>query len=192
MCGGLSAAFASCLWIYLSNLAITIWEVFAVAAVFGIGGTLMLIGSLSLTADLINHNKVCVISCCCYQCLCLHVALCLQISGAFVFGMMSFFDKFVNGGVIALVQNLKPANSMAVTIDVATTALNSTLLLSSSSSVGDHRSPPSPPSSSLPPPTVFYLNVLVFVSGAAVIVTFVSLFLIMKKQIAQCWRWMKG
>lgn len=28
------------------------------AAVFGIGGTFMLIGSLSLTADLIDDNKV--------------------------------------------------------------------------------------------------------------------------------------
>jgi hypothetical protein len=42
----------------LSGLNIALWQVFSVAALFGIGGTAMLIGSLSLTADLIGDNIV--------------------------------------------------------------------------------------------------------------------------------------
>ena len=51
-------SFISCVWIWYCYLQISIWEVFVMAAVFGIGGTFMLIGSLSLTADLIDDNKV--------------------------------------------------------------------------------------------------------------------------------------
>lgn len=86
---------------------------------------------------------------------------------------MSFFDKFVNGGVIALVQHLKPVNQVALEVE----------MLNSTTHLADHISPP---------PTVFYLTVLVFVSGSAVIVTFVSLFFIMTKQIRQCWLRLRG
>ncbi|CAG2109421.1 unnamed protein product [Medioppia subpectinata] len=48
----------SCIWIFVGDLGITLWQVFCVAALFGIGGTAMLIGSLSLTADLIGENIV--------------------------------------------------------------------------------------------------------------------------------------
>jgi hypothetical protein len=58
MCIGCTFGIFSCIWIFLSGLNIALWQVFSVAALFGIGGTAMLIGSLSLTADLIGDNIV--------------------------------------------------------------------------------------------------------------------------------------
>lgn len=58
MCFGCVFGFISCVWIWYCYLEISIWEVYAMAAFFGIGGTFMLIGSLSMTSDLIDANKV--------------------------------------------------------------------------------------------------------------------------------------
>lgn len=49
---------SSSIWILVGGLKITHWQVIGVATFFGIGGTAMLISSLSLTADLIGDNTV--------------------------------------------------------------------------------------------------------------------------------------
>ena len=58
VCIGCTFGLLSCFWIFFGGLGISLWQVFSVAALFGIGGTAMLIGSLSLTADLIGDNTV--------------------------------------------------------------------------------------------------------------------------------------
>lgn len=97
-----------------------------------------------------------------------------QVSGAFVYGLMSFFDKLVNGAVIALVQHLKPSSD-----GEESQVVNETI--SSVSQVTS--SPVEVTTQSSEQATVFYLYVLVFVSGAAVVFTFLSLISIMQKEL---------
>ncbi len=63
------------------------YGIFGVAALVGIGGSAMLITSLTLTAELIGPNTG---------------------TGAFVYGAMSLCDKFSNGAAFALVQRFIP------------------------------------------------------------------------------------
>lgn len=63
------------------------WGIFLVAALLGIGGSTLLITSLSITADLIGQNVE---------------------GGAFVYGFMSFVDKVSNGIIIMIIQNSNP------------------------------------------------------------------------------------
>lgn len=80
----------SCIWIYFGsalNEDFIHWQIFAVATLFGVGGTVMLISSLALTADLIGSNRA---------------------SGAFVFGAISFLDKVINGAFVVAVQEFNP------------------------------------------------------------------------------------
>lgn len=60
---------------------------YVVAALLGAGGSVMLVTSLSITADFIGPNVE---------------------SGAFVYGSMSFTDKLSNGIAVVLIQNLNP------------------------------------------------------------------------------------
>lgn len=62
---------------------------YVVTAMLGAGGSIMLITSLSITADLIGPNIE---------------------SGAFVYGAMSFTDKLSNGIAVMLIQNLNPCS----------------------------------------------------------------------------------
>jgi hypothetical protein len=57
------------------------------SVIFGAGGTIISIASLSITTDLIGDNTN---------------------SGAFVFGAMSFTDKLSNGLVVAALQQFSP------------------------------------------------------------------------------------
>lgn len=112
-----------------------------------------------------------------------------QISGAFVFGLMSFFDKLINGSVIALVQHLKPqTDSTFYATTTEMTLLNST---TTASSILDYSTTEviTNTSTVLPElePTVFYLFVLVFVSGAAVIGTFLVLVANATKELQKIW-----
>lgn len=85
---GCAVGLAACLWIgvgkgdYFSE-----WGIFLVAALLGIGGSTLLITSLSITADLIGENSE---------------------GGAFVYGFMSLLDKLSNGIVIMVIQKLDP------------------------------------------------------------------------------------
>ncbi|XP_063612231.1 major facilitator superfamily domain-containing protein 12-like [Penaeus indicus] len=63
---------------------------YVVTALLGAGGSIMLITSLSITADLIGPNIE---------------------SGAFVYGAMSFTDKLSNGVAVMLIQNLNPCTT---------------------------------------------------------------------------------
>ena len=65
----------------------TSYLLYLVAALLGAGGSVMLVTSLSITADLIGPNVE---------------------SGAFVYGAMSFTDKLSNGLAVMLIQNLNP------------------------------------------------------------------------------------
>lgn len=65
----------------------TNYLLYLVAALLGAGGSVMLVTSLSITADLIGPNVE---------------------SGAFVYGAMSFTDKLSNGVAVVLIQNLNP------------------------------------------------------------------------------------
>ncbi|KAB7495419.1 Major facilitator superfamily domain-containing protein 12 [Armadillidium nasatum] len=64
--------------------AYKVWGIYIVAAVLGIGGSTVLITSLSVTADLIGNNVE---------------------GGAFVYGFMSLMDKISNGVVVMIIQS---------------------------------------------------------------------------------------
>ncbi|XP_042229849.1 major facilitator superfamily domain-containing protein 12-like isoform X2 [Homarus americanus] len=63
---------------------------YGVASLLGAGGSILLVTSLSFTADLIGPNVE---------------------SGAFVYGAMSFTDKLSNGVAVMLIQNLNPCKT---------------------------------------------------------------------------------
>ncbi|TRY78511.1 hypothetical protein TCAL_08125 [Tigriopus californicus] len=65
-------------------------EIYGVAVVVGVGGSTMLITSLSSTADLIGINND---------------------SGAFVYGAMSLLDKISNGVAVIVIQQFIPSNT---------------------------------------------------------------------------------
>ena len=109
-----------------------------------------------------------------------------------MYGSMSFFDKLINGAVIALVQHLKPtSNSNIETLNLNGTILNNSIVIDigtfgSNSNDSIDQSILSPISNNVDvEPTVFYLHVLSFVSGAAVIITFLTLTMIMRKEISK-------
>lgn len=82
-----------CIWIKVGcqmNSDGTGFEIYGVAVVIGIGGSTMLITSLSSTADLIGTNND---------------------SGAFVYGAMSLLDKISNGVAVILIQQFIPSNT---------------------------------------------------------------------------------
>lgn len=115
---------------------------------------------------------------------------------------MSFFDKLINGTVIALVQHLKPPNAVSTLNLSTTTAVPETTLfnastttVSNSSSIFDTFSTTEvsiTSTTALPElePTVFYLIVLVFVSGAAVIGTFLVLVANATKELQKLWHFL--
>lgn len=87
---GCLVALASCLWAYLGNkddASYVTYQVYAMAALMGAGGSQMLITSLCLTAGLIGNDLG---------------------SGPFVYGFMSLIDKASNGVIIMIIQNYTP------------------------------------------------------------------------------------
>ncbi|KAK7086674.1 Major facilitator superfamily domain-containing protein 12 [Halocaridina rubra] len=85
---GCIVGLGGCLWIWLGagNYYIY-WGIFVVAALLGMGGSVLLITSLSFTADLIGQNVE---------------------GAAFVYGFMSLADKLSNGIIIMLIQDFNP------------------------------------------------------------------------------------
>ncbi|KAG7310933.1 hypothetical protein JYU34_003773 [Plutella xylostella] len=71
-------------WIFVgSGESYKVYEIYAVAVLIGFGGAIMLVTSLSLTADLVGSQTR---------------------ASAFVYGLMSFTDKLSCGVAIALIQ----------------------------------------------------------------------------------------
>ncbi|ROT82189.1 putative MFS-type transporter C19orf28 [Penaeus vannamei] len=82
---------AACIGIWLGEGDVYCkYLLYVVTAMLGAGGSIMLITSLSITADLIGPNIE---------------------SGAFVYGAMSFTDKLSNGIAVMLIQNLNPCTT---------------------------------------------------------------------------------
>ncbi|MFH4975705.1 hypothetical protein AB6A40_002414 [Gnathostoma spinigerum] len=81
---GCFAGFVTCACMMFS---LRLDALFAVAALLGIAQSIILISSLSFTAELINENTE---------------------SGAFVYGAMSFMDKLTNGVFYQVIQVLSP------------------------------------------------------------------------------------
>jgi len=78
----------ACLYVWLGEGDFfRTYGIYGVASLFGAGGSTMLITSLAVTADLIGGQVE---------------------SGAFVYGAMSFTDKFANGISVYIIQYLHP------------------------------------------------------------------------------------
>ncbi|KAJ8029672.1 Major facilitator superfamily domain-containing protein 12 [Holothuria leucospilota] len=77
----------ACDWILVGDVG---KQVFGIAILLGSGGSMALVTSLSMTADLINQNTE---------------------SGAFVYGAMSFTDKLSNGLAVLVIQLVHPCKS---------------------------------------------------------------------------------
>lgn len=84
---GCCVGLAACLWIGVGGEKdyFGVWGIFPVAVFLGVGGSILLITSLSITADLIGEHSE---------------------GGAFVYGCMSLLDKVSNGLVIMLIQKM--------------------------------------------------------------------------------------
>ncbi|KAK3872749.1 hypothetical protein Pcinc_022184 [Petrolisthes cinctipes] len=86
---GCVVGICGCVWVWFgAGSYFSEWGIFLVAALLGIGGSTLLITSLSITADLIGHNVE---------------------GGAFVYGFMSLVDKVSNGVLIMIIQTKDPS-----------------------------------------------------------------------------------
>ena len=83
---GCLVGLVACIWLGLDESnSFQTWGVYVVAAMLGVGGSTLLITSLSFTADLIGDN----------------------IEGsAFVYGFMSLVDKVSNGIIFMVIQTV--------------------------------------------------------------------------------------
>ncbi|KAG0717799.1 Major facilitator superfamily domain-containing protein 12 [Chionoecetes opilio] len=87
---GCCVGIAGCVWLWFGGDGYyREWGIFLVGALLGIGGSTLLITSLSITADLIGENVE---------------------GGAFVFGFMSLVDKFSSGIIIMVIQESNPGD----------------------------------------------------------------------------------
>ncbi|CAC5364905.1 Major facilitator superfamily domain-containing protein 12 [Mytilus coruscus] len=86
---GIVFAVSACIWMYFLGQS-TSKQTYGAAVLLGIGGSTMLVTSLSMTADMIGENTE---------------------SGGFVYGSMSFTDKLSNGIAVTLIQFLHPCTA---------------------------------------------------------------------------------
>ena len=89
---GSGIAIAGFLWLLFVSAAdayFTKYGIYFVTAFIGISGSTMFITSVGITNDLIGHNTS---------------------SGAFVFGVMSFFDKVSNGAAVMIIQTIQDSS----------------------------------------------------------------------------------
>ncbi|KHJ98311.1 transporter, major facilitator family protein [Oesophagostomum dentatum] len=82
---GLLCGIGTCVWMLFD---LPLYQMYSVAALIGVSQAILLITSLSLTADLINRNTE---------------------SGAFVYGAMSFIDKLANGVAYQIIELWNPS-----------------------------------------------------------------------------------
>ncbi|XP_034938235.1 major facilitator superfamily domain-containing protein 12-like isoform X2 [Chelonus insularis] len=84
---GVTLGLLACVWIWFGQGKTFInYEIYPVSLLLGASGSIMLVTSLGVTADLIGHNVD---------------------SSAFVFGAMSFTDKLCNGVVVMIIQYVR-------------------------------------------------------------------------------------
>ncbi|XP_071167682.1 major facilitator superfamily domain-containing protein 12-like isoform X1 [Mytilus edulis] len=86
---GIVFGVSACVWMYFLTES-TSKQTYGAAVLLGIGGSTMLVTSLSMTADMIGENTE---------------------SGGFVYGSMSFTDKLSNGLAVTLIQFLHPCTA---------------------------------------------------------------------------------
>ncbi|XP_061943458.1 major facilitator superfamily domain-containing protein 12 [Apis cerana] len=85
-CFGVVLGVCACIWIQFGNdLTYIRYQIYLVFLILGSAGSVMLVTSLGITADFIGQNID---------------------NGAFVYGIMSFTDKFCNGLAVMLIQYL--------------------------------------------------------------------------------------
>ncbi|EYB95331.1 hypothetical protein Y032_0161g3371 [Ancylostoma ceylanicum] len=82
---GLICGTGTCVWMLFE---LSLLEMYSVACLIGVSQAILLITSLSITADLINKNTE---------------------SGAFVYGAMSFVDKLANGLAYQIIELWNPS-----------------------------------------------------------------------------------
>lgn len=85
-CVGALIAIGASVWFFAQNVD-TRTAIYATAILMGSGGSIMLVTSLSLIATLIGQDKK---------------------SGAFVYGVIGFFDKVFSGAIFKIIQDLNP------------------------------------------------------------------------------------
>lgn len=84
---GVLLGIAACLWIrFGAGITYVRYQIYPVSLILGSAGSVMLVTSLGVSADLIGRNTD---------------------SGAFVYGIMSFTDKLSNGLAVMLIQYLR-------------------------------------------------------------------------------------
>ncbi|KAF5305314.1 hypothetical protein FQR65_LT07739 [Abscondita terminalis] len=75
----------ACIWVKIRTGPVYVeYEIYIVAVLFGAGGSIILVTSLGITADLIGDKTG---------------------SGAFIYGIMSFTDKLANGVAVIIIQD---------------------------------------------------------------------------------------
>jgi hypothetical protein len=111
----------------------------------------MLIASLALTSDLIGKNTVLKTFIKLFSHRnCLLLFFFFKASAAFVFGTMSFFDKIINGAFVLILEQINPnKNDSSNENQEINTKLDQN-------------------------PIKYYQQIIVFVSGSAVILTFLG------------------
>ncbi|XGW32401.1 hypothetical protein V3C99_017168 [Haemonchus contortus] len=82
---GLLIGIGVCVWMLFD---LPLWQMYIVSALMGAAQSILLVTSLSITADLINRNTE---------------------SGAFVYGAMSFVDKLANGIAYQIIELWNPS-----------------------------------------------------------------------------------
>ncbi|XP_018334072.1 major facilitator superfamily domain-containing protein 12 isoform X2 [Agrilus planipennis] len=81
---------SACVWIQFGSKSFAMYDIYPISLLFGIGGSIILVTSLGITADLIGDKTS---------------------SGAFVYGVMSFTDKIANGIAVVIIQELHKSHS---------------------------------------------------------------------------------
>ncbi|KAK5983002.1 Interferon lambda-2 [Trichostrongylus colubriformis] len=82
---GVLSGLGTCVWMLFE---LSLWQMYFVAGLMGVTQSILLVTSLSITADLINRNTE---------------------SGAFVYGAMSFVDKLANGVAYQIIELWNPS-----------------------------------------------------------------------------------
>ncbi|VDL71206.1 unnamed protein product [Nippostrongylus brasiliensis] len=82
---GILCGLGTCVWMLFD---LSLWQIYSVACLIGVTQSILLVTSLSITADLINRNTE---------------------SGAFVYGAMSFVDKLANGIAYQIIELWNPS-----------------------------------------------------------------------------------